>query len=196
MTSGQCWLELSTGERLVLPTSRWKAASDAADAWMLDACTGPTLDVGCGPGRLTAALTARGVPALGVDSSPVAVRLARERGAVALCRDVFDRLPGEGRWRHVLLADGNVGIGGDPVRLLRRTGELLRRGGTALVEVSGPGEGLRTGRVRVASATLDGAWFDWAWLGVDALEGCAHDVGLRLGDVGRRGERWFAELIR
>ena len=41
------------------------------------------------------------------------------RGGAALRRDVFAPLPGEGRWYTALLADGNVGIGGDPVALLQ-----------------------------------------------------------------------------
>ena len=56
-------------------------------------------------------LVQRGVPALGVDQSATAVALARRSGAPALRRDVFDPLPGTGRWHDVLLADGNVGLG-------------------------------------------------------------------------------------
>jgi len=48
---------------------------------------------------------------------------------------------GGGRWAHVLLADGNVGIGGDVVALLRRCAELVRPGGTVVVEVERPGAG-------------------------------------------------------
>ena len=52
----------------------------AGDDGLLRRCTGPVLDVGCGPGRLTGALTARGHVALGVDVSAGAVRLARAPG--------------------------------------------------------------------------------------------------------------------
>ena len=95
----------------------------------LELCEGPTIDLGCGPGRLVAELIRRGVPALGVDQSATAVGLARRSGAPALRRDVFGPLPGAGRWQTVLLADGNVGLGGDPLRVLRRAAELLGRGG-------------------------------------------------------------------
>ena len=121
----RCWLELATGERITLPTERWRAEPSPGDELLLRHCAGPTLDIGCGPGRLTAALQERGVPALGTDVSPVAVRLTRAAGAMAVRRDVFERQPGEGRWRHALLADGNIGIGGDPVRLLRRVRSVL-----------------------------------------------------------------------
>ena len=43
-------------------------------------------------------------------------------------RDVFARVPGEGRWVRMLVADGNVGIGGDPAMLLARTARLLSVG--------------------------------------------------------------------
>ena len=108
----------SDGGQDVLPVRRWSRPADADDAWLLDRCTGPTVDLGCGPGRLLAALARRGVQALGVDHSPVAQEQCRARGVVMLRRDVFARVPGEGRWSHVLLADGNIGIGGDPLRLL------------------------------------------------------------------------------
>ena len=86
-----CWLELTNGERIELPVERWTEDSGEGDDILLDACTGPTLDIGCGPGRLTAALAGRGLAALGVDSSHTAVRLTRRRGAIALRRNVFDR---------------------------------------------------------------------------------------------------------
>ncbi|WP_239310239.1 methyltransferase domain-containing protein, partial [Frankia sp. Cj3] len=88
---------------------QWRGGLIPGDASLLRRCDGPTLDVGCGPGRLTVALTTRGVPVLGIDVAPFAVRLARRAGAAALCRDVFGRVPGERRWSALLLADGNIG---------------------------------------------------------------------------------------
>jgi SAM-dependent methyltransferase len=177
-----------------LPVARWHGPADHADEVLLAACQGPTVDLGCGPGRLAAALAGRGVPALGVDSSPVAVALTRARGAAAVRRDVFDRLPGEGRWHHVLLADGNIGIGGDPVALLRRAARLVRRRGSVLVEVGPPGSGLRRHRARVAGKLARGGWFDWATVDRDALAGLAHAAGLRVCWLVERAGRWFAEV--
>jgi len=141
---------------------------------------------------LTGELVHRGVIALGVDVSAVAVRLTRAKGAPAILRDVFGALPGEGRWRHVLLADGNVGIGGNPERLLRRAAELLRKGGSVLAEIDPPGSGLRRDRVRVSGSRS--GWFAWAWLGADAVERTAGEAGLRTRWVRTHGGRWFTEL--
>lgn len=192
-----CVLELASGDRVPLPVARWHALPDPFDELLLSRCTGRTLDVGCGPGRLASALTERGVPALGVDTSPVAVELTKSRGAAALRADVFGRLPAEGRWRHVLLADGNVGIGGDPAALLRRVAELLAPGGTALVELDRPGTGLRRERARLRRPgwTTD-EWFPWARLGTDAVEGPASEAGLRVGSGAHHAGRWFVELDR
>jgi SAM-dependent methyltransferase len=197
LLGARCWLELATGERISLPTERWRAKPDPGDELLLNSCAGPTIDIGCGPGRLAAALTERGVAVLGTDISPVAVRLTIAAGAPAVRRNVFDPQPDEGRWRHALLADGNIGIGGDPVRLLGRVRELLCVGGSALVEVEPPGHGLRRGRVRVSTEEADGSrWFDWAWLGADAVEATAARAGLAGRWVREAGGRWFAELVR
>src|SRR5689334_4305951 len=66
-----------------LDPSLWVGGLIPGDRRLLDHCAGATLDVGCGPGRLTAELARRGTPALGVDIAPEAVRQARRRGAPA-----------------------------------------------------------------------------------------------------------------
>src|ERR1700751_4734714 len=91
---------------------------DAFDDAVTRMCAGPTIELGCGPGRLVARLIRRGVPALGIDRSATAIRLAGRGGAPALLGDGLEPLPGVGRWRTVLLVDGNVGLGGDPRRVL------------------------------------------------------------------------------
>jgi SAM-dependent methyltransferase len=187
-------LELG-GHRMPLPVARWHAEPDPADELLLARCGGATLDVGCGPGRLTAALAGRGIPALGIDVSPVAVRLARARGASALRRDVFEPVPRAGHWRHVLVADGNVGIGGDPAALLRRVTALLAPGGTVLVELDPPGTGLVRGVARLVQPHGASGAFPWARVGVEAIAGPAASAGLRLGWRARRVGRWFAELM-
>ena len=97
-----------------LPLRRWAGGITAGDRFLLAHCEGPTIDLGCGPGRLTAELARRGVRTLGVDLSGEAVEAAAARSAPVLRADLFGPLPGEGHWRTALLADGNVGIGGAP----------------------------------------------------------------------------------
>jgi SAM-dependent methyltransferase len=193
LRGSSCVLELGGGERMTLPVARWHGSPDAFDDLLLARCRGRTLDVGCGPGRLAAALARTGVPTLGVDVSPVAVAMTRRRGAPALLADVFDRLPGEGAWQHVLLVDGNVGIGGDPVTLLTRVRALLTPGGTVIVELDPPGTGLRRGTARVAGQHDT---FPWARVAVDLAAAIAGRAGLTLSAWEGSAGRWFAELAR
>ncbi|MEO3936528.1 DUF2064 domain-containing protein [Dermatophilaceae bacterium Soc4.6] len=123
------------GRGPVLDVTSWHTMSEV-DELVVARCEAPVLDVGCRPGRFVAALGERGLAALGVDISRAAVASTARRGATALQRDVHHPLPGEGRWGTVLLADGNIGIGGDPLALLRRCHELLRPGALAVVEVA------------------------------------------------------------
>ncbi|MER6353455.1 methyltransferase domain-containing protein [Streptomyces sp. NPDC001634] len=186
------------GEEQALPldVERWCAPADAADTTVLRRCTGSVLDVGCGPGRLVAALAARGVPALGVDVSRAAVSRTRRSGGAAVQRSVFDRLPGEGRWGTVLLMDGNIGIDGDPVALLRRLRELAAPGGLLLAEAA-PQDVDERLTVRVEDAHgHHGQPFSWARLGTTALLYAARSAGwIQTGRWTAEG-RPFVELRR
>jgi SAM-dependent methyltransferase len=171
----------------------WCRTHLAGDRRLLDRCSGPTLDVGCGPGRLTYALNRLGHPALGIDISAEAVRLARARGATALRRDVFAALPGHGRWRHLLLADGNIGIGGDPARLLRRCRDLLAADGRLHVELAPPGDRSWSGDAQLRDGARCGV-FRWAVLATDDLPAVAAAAGLRVRTTWTEADRWFATL--
>jgi SAM-dependent methyltransferase len=192
-------LRADDGTVLPLDPQRWHADPSPHEEALLAGVAGPVLDVGCGPGRLVLGLARRGSVALGVDPAPAACALARDRGAAVLQRSVFDPLPGQGRWRTVLLADGNIGIGGDPARLLRRCRDLLAPDGTVVVEVEAPaGAGCRQYRVRLERGRQHGPWFHWAVVDADAIAGLAGTAGLellRLHRIAAEG-RWFAHLGR
>jgi SAM-dependent methyltransferase len=179
-----------------LPLDRWLGAADAGDDAALALAEPDVLDVGCGPGRHLAALRASGKRALGVDLSPVAVRLARRRGAVAIPADVFGDVPWAGHWRTALLLDGNIGIGGAPVALLRRVGELLAPGGSALVEVDAPGAPTLRTRIRLEAPGVVSEWFGWARVGVDGIAELAARAGLDVEELLCVGDRWLVRLRR
>lgn len=141
-----------------------------------------------------ARLFERGIPALGIDRSAAAIRLAGRGGAPALLGDVFEPLPGMGRWQTVLLVDGNVGLGGDPGRILGRAAELLRRGGRCVAEFEAEAIGVRARWVRLESACDVGPWFRWATVGVDSAATLAAQVGLTLSSVSLIGGRVIASL--
>jgi SAM-dependent methyltransferase len=166
----------------------------AGDRGLLNWCRGTTLDVGCGPGRLAAELARRGQDALGVDISPEAVRQTRRRGAAALHGCVFGPLPREGGWCAVLLADGNIGIGGDPQRLLRRCADLVHRRGAVLVEIEAPGVGSWQAEVVLRQGDRSSAAFPWAGVGADDVADLARRSTLRVRRLWTEADRWFAHL--
>ena len=142
------------------------------------------------------ALTERGIPALGVDISRAAVARVRQAGAPALHRSVFDPLPGQGRWATVLLADGNIGIGGLPARLLHRCAQLLAPDGQLLIEAE-------PGNVdEQLTAWLEhpdgrrGPVFPWARMGTAALLHAAADAGLHVMGQWQHADRTFVCAAR
>jgi len=185
------------GTREPLQVQRWSGPPDVVDLRLLARTgEGPTLDIGCGPGRLTGWLAAQGTPTLGIDIAPAAVRRTRERGAAALQRSVFQRVPAAGRWRHALLADGNVGIGGDVVALLVRAADLLAPAGSVHVELGAPGS--RSGRTLARLEPADGVagpWFPWAHVPVTEVGTTAAAADLQVTELWSAGTRWFAELV-
>jgi SAM-dependent methyltransferase len=185
---------LRDGTAVPLPLARYLGPPDATDERLLRAVHGPVLDVGCGPGRHLRALAARGVLALGVDLSPVAVALAVGGGCRAIVADIFDELPGPHQWRSALLLDGNIGIGGAPERLLRRIAALLCDGGEILAELDPPGALTQRTLARIESPDASSSWFPWARVAAPALEPIARAAGFEVEHVWQLSGRWFARL--
>ena len=201
----RCWVRHEDGEVRPLPAHRWlgercpdssprDAFEDVFDEAVTRMCAGPTIELGCGPGRLVAKLIQRGIPALGIDRSATAIRLAGRGGAPALLGDVFEPLPGTGFWQTVLLVDGNVGLGGDPRRILARAAELLGRDGRCVAEFETDAIGVHPRWVRLETARDVGPWFRWASVGVDSAATLAAQVGLTLTGVRLIGGRVIASL--
>lgn len=180
--------------QIELQLAAWNLPAQG-DLALLSWCHPPVLDIGCGPGRLAAALAEAGHPVLGIDIVPEAVASTRDRGAVALLRDVFDHLPAEGRWQTALLADGNIGIGGDPLLLLLRLREVLVDHGRVVVDLSPPGVALVPGKATLSAGQGAVHEFPWALVGVDAIDALARAAGFGA-EIHHQGQRWFAVLDR
>jgi SAM-dependent methyltransferase len=189
-----CLILDEDGASGLLPTEAWLRDADHVDEALLDLCHGPTVDIGCGPGRMAEVLARRGTPVLGIDIVPEAVRLSLGRGVASLQRDVFDAVPGEGRWETALLADGNIGIGGDPVALLERVRNLIAPTGRVVVELAPPGTGVHTRHVRLESEIGRSSPFPWTLVGTDAIAAVAGAAGLRPVSQHRLGARYGAVL--
>jgi SAM-dependent methyltransferase len=173
---------------------RWCAPASSDDDAVLRRARAPVLDVGCGPGRHVLALAERGTLAMGIDLTPHAVALARRRGAPVLERSVFARVPGAGRWRTALLLDGNLGIGADPVALLRRIATLLAPEGRVLVELDAAGSHAVHTTARLELDGVVGPWFPWGHVAVHDVAPVAAASGMAVCDQWSSGTRAFAEL--
>jgi len=190
-------LRSSTGQTLArMDAAQWFGEPRPGDGTVLEACAGATLDVGCGPGRLVSALALRGVPALGIDISAEAIMHAHRRGAAARLCDVFSDVPDAGWWAHVLLIDGNIGIGGSPVHLLRQCAKLLRANGTLIAELGPPGSRTWRRRVQLHHNGTTTPPFPWAAVAIDDLAPLASRAGLAVVDRRSEANRWFACLTR
>ncbi|WP_308312917.1 methyltransferase domain-containing protein [Streptomyces sp. ISL-1] len=192
---GDLSLRDANGWHLPLDVARWCARADACDLALLRRCAGPVLDIGCGAGRLVEALARRGHRALGIDLCPSAVNSTMGRGGAALCRSVFASLPNEGHWGTALLLDGNIGIGGDPQRLLERIRALVHDQGFLLVETSAAEvDGRHRVRLHDGRRALC-ATFPWATVGCTALTRYGQAAGWTAVDRwSTAGGRHFAAL--
>ena len=189
-------LRTTDGATIELEVERWRVAPDAGEIALLDRLADPVLDIGCGPGRIPAALASSGRMTLGIDTAAGATAEAARRGAPVLLRSVFDPLPGEGRWGTALLLDGNVGIGGNPRALLARCAELVRPGGAVVAEVAPPGASTTPVTVRIEVGEAAGPWFAWALVGADAWPALATEAGLRPDGFETSDHRWFGRAVR
>jgi len=183
------------GQLIELDIERWLADLDDADRSVLARCHGPVLDVGCGPGRFVRAATTLGLPSLGLDIAPTAVALTRRGGGTAIMRSVFDPAPAEGCWPVVLLMDGNIGIGGDVVKLLSRVHSLLEPGGLLLVEAAEDPKLDRELQLRFTRHGRPvGPHFGWAEVGIEALIRHAVAVGYSVREIWTSAGRTFAAV--
>jgi SAM-dependent methyltransferase len=178
-----------------MDVAHWRSPADLVDRAVLIGLDGPLLDVGCGPGRMVRAAEESALAALGIDISAEAARLAALGGTPVLRRSVFDRLPLEGLWATVLLMDGNIGIGGDPIALLTRCGELLAPTGCVVVEVDPEPELLECAvYVVVGEDGRQSAPFPWARVGSAALARVARRTRLVVVDAWTADTRQFVVL--
>ncbi len=202
VTDGAWWVRHRDGSRHQVPIDRWlggdRANADdrAVDEMVLGLCGGRTIDLACGPGRLVEELRRRGISAMGVDTSPAAVALGRERGAKTVLANIFDTVPHEGHWDTVLLVDGNIGIDGDPGRVIGRAYEIACDSGSVLVEVDSPGTGSVTECLRIEGHGSVGPWYDWARIDAASLIPLAAAAGLAYSESVSVSRRHFVRFVK
>jgi SAM-dependent methyltransferase len=106
---------------------------------------GRVLDLGCGAGRVGLHLQSRGHEVVGIDVSPLAVEIARQRGLADVRLGTFDSAVGvDERFDTILLLGNNLGLlAGDRQgrRLLRKLARVATDRGRILAGSYDPYEG-------------------------------------------------------
>lgn len=187
-------VKLSDGGLRDLEVDRWLDDADDVDLRILERVRGSALDVGCGPGRHVEALRRRGIDALGMDLTPEFVAVAQRKQRPVLLHSVFDPVPGGARWNWALMLDGSIGIGGDPVALLRRVGSLLAPGGQVLVETEPPEHRSERLSLVIESESGRDSWFDWATMSASDAARTAQAAHFGLAEHWEDAGRWFVQL--
>lgn len=81
---------------------------------------GRVLDIGCGGGRWSLYLQKKGHDVLGIDSSPLAVKVCKLRGIRnVVTKSITDIGPSMGTFDTILMIGNNFGLFGNPVRARR-----------------------------------------------------------------------------
>ncbi|MFD7293524.1 class I SAM-dependent methyltransferase [Streptomyces sp. NPDC059897] len=155
----------------------------ALERWAWGQAGGRILDLGCGGGRHAVEWVGRGHRVVGIDPSPGAVRITRERGVEALVGEVPEFPDGLGRFDTIAMMGNNFGLLGGPDRapgVLSALAALASPSALLIGSGSDPGDGgvdhaayharnLRHGRargqlrLRVRDEATASPWFDY-WL--------------------------------
>jgi SAM-dependent methyltransferase len=197
------------------PFRRWDDANERAAMRFV---RGRVLDVGCGGGRACLHLQERGLDVVGIDSSPGAVTVSRERGVhdvreLAL-EDVDSSL---GSFDTVLMLGQNFGMlrsRGNARRLLKRLARVATPRGRIVAETFDPHRlddpaerayrerNVRRGRMpgqirfRVRHRRIATPWFDWLQVSPAELEELLAGTGWLLSRTLGDGPSYVAIIDR
>ena len=168
----------------------------------LDDVSGRVLDIGCGPGRHAIHLQHKGFDVLGIDASPLAVKVARERGlrkaSVLNVTQISFRL---GEFDTLLMMGNNFGLFGNLKRarwLLRKMRNMTSSSGRIIAESRDPyttaskahldyhESNRRRGnlpgrlRMRIRYERYVGAWFEYLIVSRKEMTYILEDTGWRI----------------
>ena len=164
---------------------------------------GRILDIGCGAGRHALYLQLLGHEVVGIDNSPLAVQVCRERGVkdVRLLSITQASAKTLGIFDTIILMGNNFGLMGSFKRarwLLRRFYHMTGENGRIVAETTDPyqtddpshlayqaanrKQGRMSGqlRLRVRYRAVKGSWFDYLLVSKAELEMIVSDMGWRL----------------
>jgi len=195
------------------PFRRWPKVERAATRL----ARGRVLDVGCGAGRVALELQSRGHEVVGIDVSPLALEVARRRGANDVRELPVTRIgPLLGRFDTVVLFGNNFGLMGSRRRapwLLRRFRSITNEGARILAESVNPyttenpdhlayhERNRRRGRmpgqlrIRIRHGHYRTPWFDYLLASPEEMAELADGTGWELTRVIDEGEHVYVGVL-
>ena len=160
---------------------------------------GRVLDIGCGAGRCLLYLQHKGLDVVGLDNSPLAIKVCRERGIKkAVVRSITQIGPDLGTFDTIIMMGNNFGLFGSfnrARRLLRTMHRMTTPKARIIAESTDPygiplierqayhrrnrGRGRMAGqvRIRVRFQTYRSPWFDYLLVSVDEMDAILDGTG-------------------
>lgn len=195
------------------PFRRWPKAERQA----MRHVRGRVLDVGCGAGRVALHLQERGHEVVGIDTSPLAIEVARRRGVNDVRELSVTRVgPELGRFETIVMFGNNFGLTGSRQRapwLLRRFKSIASENARIVAESVNPyttddaghlayhERNRRRGRmpghlrIRVVYGHHRSAWFDYLLASPEEMAELAEGTGWELSRVIDEGEHVYVGIL-
>jgi hypothetical protein len=195
------------------PVRRWPKVERTA----MRLARGRVLDVGCGAGRVALELQERGHEVVGIDVAPLALEVARRRGARDVRELPVTRVgPSLGRFDTFVMFGVNFGLMGSGRRapwLLRRFRSIANEGARILAESVNPyttdnpdhlayhernrSRGRMAGqlRIRIRHGSYGTPWFDYLLASPEEMAELADGTGWELARVIDEGEHVYVGVL-
>lgn len=179
---------------------------------------GRVLDIGCNAGRHALFLQEHGLEVLGIDISPLAIAVAKERGLrQAEVLSIEDLSAEVGSFDTLLMLGNNFGLFGNAAkakRLLRRFRTMTRSGATLIAESSNVYEtndpdhvayiaanrerGRMGGQIRMRGRyrRFVTPWFDYLMVSPAEMEQLLEGTGWRVAKKYEDGSRLYSAIIQ
>jgi SAM-dependent methyltransferase len=167
---------------------------------------GRVLDVGCGAGRVSLYLQSRGLEVSAIDTSPIAIDIARKRG-VRSAR-VCSIADAEGEFDTIVLVRNNFGLAGDPrraMRLLKRLHRATSEAGRIITDSVDPRRvdpelrryagRSKEPRFRVRFQRLRTPWFRYWMSAPERFAGLVDGTGWRIARIIDDGSPRYAVIL-
>ena len=179
---------------------------------------GKVLDAGCGAGRHILYLQKKGFDVLGIDESPLATKVCKERGCKKVkVMDIFKPKLKANTFDTIILFGNNLGIGGTlkgVKKLLKILRKLAKKDGTLLLNsidvkvtkdrshINYRQRNLKQGKyigalkIRIEYKNLIGEWFEWINIEPKVLKSLASKSGWEVKKIYRGKQGNYSAVLK